>query len=229
LEDVGTVTSVGVTTNTTHSEEKFGDIEIGATFLLTGKREKGNYIGLDGWYRFPTGSNPFYQTYPLLGTGVGAAREALGIVMDQEAYGFSFFQSIHYENTDPIQLNSNSYLGAGTFQWPDNWFFSGKISYLLFKLAQRQVTFYWQVRTRVSGLMNMNGQVLSYGNLEYLEYNHLYNMTTDQLSFSTFGLDVQVDKTFSVDGQMTYFPWYLGGSRPDQGVMFNLDLDFRPN
>ena len=127
LEDSGTVNSAGVTVNATHSAEKFGDIEIGATYLLAGKREKGNYIGLDGWYRFPTGSNPFYQVYPLLGTGVGAAREALGVVMDQEAYGFSFFQSIHYENTDPIQLNSGSYFGAGTFNWPDNWFATGRV------------------------------------------------------------------------------------------------------
>ena len=97
LEDKGSINSEGVTVNATHSEEKFGDVEIGSTYLLVGKREKGNYIGLDGWYRFPTGSNPFYQSYPLLGTGVGAARQAIGLVMDQEAYGFSFFQSLNYE------------------------------------------------------------------------------------------------------------------------------------
>jgi hypothetical protein len=160
-----------------------------------------------------------------LGTGKGAARKALGLVMDEEAYGFSFFQSIHYENTDPVQLNSGSYLGAGTFQWPDNWFLSAKISYLLYQRAQRKVTFYWLARTQISGLMTFNGQALTYGN----ETNNLgYYKTTDQLSSSSFGLDVQVDRNFSADGQLIYFPWYLGGSRPDQGVMFNLDLDFRP-
>lgn len=91
LEDAGTVTSAGVTSNGTHSEEKFGDIEIAATYLISGKWEKGNYIGLDGWYRLPTGSNPFYEVYPLLATGKGAARKALGLVMEEDAYGFSFF------------------------------------------------------------------------------------------------------------------------------------------
>src|SRR6185295_14998970 len=60
LEDTG---------GTTHSLERFGDVEIGSTFLLTGQRQKGNFIGIDGWYRFPTGTNPFLQAFPLLSTG----------------------------------------------------------------------------------------------------------------------------------------------------------------
>ncbi len=132
VEDTGV--SGGVTVPpTTHSEEKFGDIELAATYLFLGQREKGNYMGVDGWYRLATGSNSFYEVYPMLGTSKGAARKALGLVMDEEAYGFSFFQSIHYENTDPVYLTSGSYLGAGTFQWPDNWFFSAKISYQLYQ------------------------------------------------------------------------------------------------
>jgi len=226
LEDTGSVNSAGATVNATHSAEKFGDIEVAGTYLLVGKWEKGNYIGLDGWYRFPTGSNPFYQSYPLLGTGVGAARQAIGLVMDQEAYGFSFFQSLNYETTDPVHLNATSYLGAGTFHWPDDWFTSLRVSYQLYKLGQRAVSVYWMVRSRISGLMTFNGQVLSYGENK----NPLnYGMTTDELTTSTFGMDVQVDKTFSVDGQLIYFPWYFGGiGRPNQGWMFNLSMDFKP-
>ena len=226
LEDTGSVNSLGVTVDATHSAEKFGDIEFGGTYLFVGKWEKGNYIGVDGWYRFPTGSNPFYEAFPLLGTGKGAARKALGIVMDQEAYGFSFFQSLNYETTDPIQLNSGSYLGAGTFHWPNNWFATARINYKLFKMAQREVSVYWMAKTRISGLMTFNGQALTYG--ENRNPNNNYGMTTDELTTSTFGMNVQVDRTFSVDGQLIYVPWYFGGGRPNQGWMFNLSIDFKP-
>lgn len=77
----------------------------------------------------------------------------------------------------------------------------------------------------MSGLMAFNGQVLSYGNqpnlLGYLD-------TTNQLSFATYGMEVQVDKTFSVDGQLIYIPWAIGGLSPAQGLMFSLGLDFKP-
>ncbi len=225
LEDTGSVNSLGETIVGTHSAEKIGDIELGATYLIVGNGEKGNYIGVNGWYRFPTGSSPFYQSFPLLGTGKGAGREALGIVMDEEAYGFSLFQSLNYETTDPVQLNSGSWFGSGTFNWPDNWFATGKISYQVFHRSQRVVSFYYQLRARFSGLMKFNGQVLGYGE----NGNSLgFPMTTDQLAFSTIGMDVQVDRTFLVDGQLTYFPWYIVGVRPNQGWLFTMGLDFKP-
>jgi hypothetical protein len=78
----------------------------------------------------------------------------------------------------------------------------------------------------MSDLMKMNGQALTYGN----NFDLLgFSTTTNQLSFATYGMDVQVDRTLSVDGQLIYVPWALGGVSPNQGFMFNLGLDFRPN
>jgi hypothetical protein len=103
---------------------------------------------------------------------------------------------------------------------------TGRIACQIFHRAQRAVSVYWQARIRMSGLMKLNGQILSYGNnIDYLQNP----MTTDLLTTSTFGMNVQVDKTFSVDGQLIYTPWDLGGiGRPNQGWMFTLGLDFRP-
>ena len=77
----------------THTVDSFGDMEVGTTYLLTGKRQKGNFIGLDGWYRFATGTNPFTQPYPLLSSGRGASSEAIGVVLGQRLWNlFSFYE-----------------------------------------------------------------------------------------------------------------------------------------
>ncbi|HEY5039356.1 MAG TPA: hypothetical protein VIJ93_09820 [bacterium] len=207
------------TTGATHSLEKFGDLELGATFLLTGKREKGNFIGVDGWYRFATGTNPVTMAYPLLSSGKGASDESIGIVMGQELSGFSFFQSIHYETTQPIQVPATSPLfSPGVFQWPDNIEALGRVEWLVFHRAQRFVSFYYQLRMRMSGLMELNQQALPYS----------YKLNTDQLLFSTFGLIVRTDKEFSAECQFTNLPYELSGTAPDFGWLFSLSLVFRP-
>jgi hypothetical protein len=207
-----------------HNLTKLGDVEVGATYLLTGNREKGNFIGLDGWFRFPTGTNPFSQIYPLLSTGKGASQETFGIVLAQELSGFSFFQSIHYEKTQPISLDSsNPFLGAGTFQWPDNILAEGRVEYLVYHRAQRFISFYYDLRMRMSGLMEFNHEPLTYG------LNPL-GQTTDMLFFSQGGMVVKVDKEFSAEGSVTFFPNEFGFSvyRPDDGWIFSLSLVFRP-
>ncbi len=112
----------------THNVAKFGDLEVGATFLVAGKKERGNFIGVDGRYRFATGTNPFNLTYPILSTGKGASEEAVGLIMAQELGGFSFFQSIHYEKTQPIALGFfQSPIGRWCFYWQDNVEAEGRI------------------------------------------------------------------------------------------------------
>jgi hypothetical protein len=214
----------------THNVAKLGDVEVGTTFLVAGKKEKGNFIGVDGRYRFATGTNPFDLIYPLLSTGKGASEEAIGLVMAQELGGFSFFQSIHYEKTQPITLDSsNPLLGAGVFQWPDNLEAEGRLEYLVFHRAKRFVSLYYDFSMRASGLMEFNRQVLTYGQMT----NTLgqTTQTTDRLFFSTFGLVVKVDQEFSVDGKATFFPYEPpidGKGRPDFGLLFSLLLTFRP-
>ena len=203
----------------THNVAKFGDLELGATYLVAGKREKGNFIGVDGRYRFPTGTNPFSLAYPILSTGKGAPEESFGIVMAEELSGFSFFQSIHYQKTQPIELDaSNPFLGAGTFQWPDNVLAEVRVEYLVFRRAQRFVSLYADGRLRMSGLMEFNQQALPYGQ----------GQTTDQLFFQTYGILVRVDKEFSAQGDISWFPSEISGTRPDFGTLFSLSLIFRP-
>ncbi len=205
-----------------HNVTQVGDVEIGATYLLLGKREKGNFIGLDGWYRFATGTNPFNLTFPLLSTGKGAPEEGVGLTSGQELGGFSFFQSIHYEKTQPISLESaNPLWGSGTFQWPDNFRAMGRVEYLVFHQAQRLVSLFYELNIRVSGAMELNQQPVLYGT----------GQLTDRLLFSTFGLVVRVDKEFSVEGKGTYFPFEPIGfdkPRPDYGLIFSLSMQFRP-
>jgi hypothetical protein len=213
----------------THNVAKLGDIEVGATFLVAGKKEKGNFIGVDGRYRFATGTNPFSLTYPLLSTGKGASEEAVGLIMAQELGGFSFFQSIHYEKTQPITLDSsNSLLGAGVFQWPDNVEAEGRIEYLAFHRAERFVSLYYDLSLRSSGLMEFNRQVLTYGQVPDTSGQLL--QTTSVLFFSKVGLFVKVDKDFSAEGSVDFFPEEFGSSvyRPADGWIFSLSLIFRP-
>jgi hypothetical protein len=78
----------------THTSDRIGDVEVGMTYLLAGERQKGNFAGIDGWYRFATGTNPFKETYPLIASGRGAASEALGVVLGQRLWNeFSFYES----------------------------------------------------------------------------------------------------------------------------------------
>jgi hypothetical protein len=213
----------------THNVAKFGDLEVGATFLVAGKKEKGNFIGVDGRYRFATGTNPFDLAYPLLSTGKGAAEEAVGLIMAQELGGFSFFQSIHYEKTQPITLDSsNALLGPGVFQWPDNVEAEGRIEYLAFHRAERFVSLYYDLSLRSSGLMEFNHQALTYGQIS--DTSGQLFQTTSTLLFSKVGLIVKVDKEFSAEGSVAFFPEEFGSSvfRPADGWIFSLSLIFRP-
>jgi hypothetical protein len=204
----------------THHAIRIGDVEIGSTYLFLGNRKKGNFIGADGRFRFPTGSNPFQQAFPILSTGKGAPQETIGIVSGQQVGGFSFFQSIHYETTQSLALDpSNPILGPGVFQWPDTLHALGRIEWLVFQRAQRFVSLFCQARMRMSGFMKLDDQLIYYGQ----------GLLNDQLFFTTGGLTVQVDKDFSVGGQLSYFPSeYLNKPRPDNGLLFSLSLMFNP-
>jgi hypothetical protein len=216
----------------TQNVSKFGDLEVGATYLLTGKRENGNFIGVDGWYRFATGTNPFNMDFPLLSTGRGAPGEAIGLILGQELGGFSFFQSVHYEKTQPITVDSsNNLFGAGVFQWPDYFHATARIDYLLFHRAQRFVRLFYELRMRESGLMEFNHQAVTYG------LSSPYGVgpttaTTDLLFFSSGGLEIRVDKEFTAQGKVTWIPFETffttGEFRPDYGLLFSFDLTFRP-
>src|SRR5581483_1433253 len=153
-----------------------------------------------------------------------------GLVMAEELGGFSFFQSIHYEKTQPITLNSsNSLLGAGVFQWPDNLEAEGRVEWLVYHRAERYVSIYYDFSMRASGLMEFNHQALTYG--QYINPSGQGFQTTDRLFFSTGGLVVKVDPDFSAEGRITSFPFEpvsLAKYRPDSGLLFSLSLIFRP-
>jgi len=221
----------------THTVDSFGDMEVGTTYLVAGKRLKGNFIGLDGWYRFPTGTNPFTQAYPLLSSGRGASSEALGVVMGQRLWNeFSFYESFHYETTQSIQLTSSNTAGLppGTFQWPDNMDVMGRVEWDVLQRGQRKVTLFYQYSGRISGLMTLNGQPLTYGQSYELNPNtgnYQTVGTTNQLFWSALGAVAKIDKEFSAEVDVSQFPVYFIKSvqvQPDNGLMLSISLIFRP-
>ncbi len=225
--------SAGVTT--IHNLEQFGDLEIGTVFLLDGKRQKGNFIGLDGWFRFATGTNPFTQPYPILSSGRGASSGALGVIAGQDFWNeFSVLESFHYEQTLPITLDAANTAGfaAGTFQWPDNVEALGRIEWHFFHRAQREASLFYQFSMRTGGLMLLNGQSQTYGQVyEDLGGGNLVPFaTTNQLFSSTAGLLMRIDNEFSAEVDVSNFPTYFITPRyfPDGGLVLSLSLIFRP-
>jgi hypothetical protein len=234
LVQPNTVEALGNTETVDH----FGDVEVGATYLVTGKRQNGNFIGLDGWYRFATGTNPFNLAYPLLSSGRGASSEALGLVAGQRFLNlFSFYESFHYETTQPVSVPSSNSLGlpGGTFQWPDNTEAMGRIEMDVLQRGERQVTLFYQYSGRISGAMTLNGQSLTYG--QSFVFNPVTNNfvavgTSNQLFWSTVGGVAKIDKEFTAEVDVSQFPVYFIQSIQDRpnsgGLMLSLSLIFRP-
>jgi hypothetical protein len=234
------ITSASVTQTIDH----FGDMEVGSTYLVAGKWQKGNFIGLDGWYRFATGTNPFTQAYPLLSSGRGASSEALGAVMGQRLWNlFSFYESFHYEKTQSIQITSSNTMGlpVGTFQWPDNVEAMGRVEMDVLQKGQRQVTLFYQYSGRISGSMTLNGEPLTYGQSfiftpvitnGVLTYVPQAVGTSNQLFWSTVGAVSKIDKEFTAEVDVSQFPVYFLqpiAERPNPGgLMLSLSLIFRP-
>lgn len=209
----------------TQDAVKLGDLEIGMSYLLLGQRIAGGFLGLDGRGRLPTGSDPFALSFPLLSSGKGAATVALGLVAGEELDGFSFFQSVHYEKSSPINVGPSNFLfGSGTFQWPDNLFAEFRAEWAVFQRAQRALSLYYQLQMRASGEMLFNQVPISYGFAQGAR-------TTDLLFFSKGGIVVKVDKDFSADGSLAYFPQefrLIPVGRPDSGWLFSFSIAFRP-
>jgi hypothetical protein len=149
----------------------------------------------------------------------------LGLVAGEELDGFSFFQSVHYEKSSPINVDpSNSLFGSGTFQWPDNLFAEFRAEWAVFQRAQRALCLYYQLQMRASGEMLFNQAPISYGFAQG-------SRTTDLLFFSKVGVVVKVDKDFSADGNLAYFPeefQLIPVGRPDSGWLFSFSIAFRP-
>ncbi|HET9869031.1 MAG TPA: hypothetical protein VFR02_00845, partial [bacterium] len=168
----------------TQSRQNVGDLEAGATWLLTGKRSGGDFLGLDGWFRFATGTNPFGEAaYPILATGKGTPEGSLGAVLRQQVGRFSLFESVHYVHPLPLALGDNPYLGPGTFQWPDELQALGRIEFLAFERGERLVTLFYEYRFRKVGTMSFQGEPLPYDDGHF----------ADQLFYSGGGLTVRVD------------------------------------
>jgi hypothetical protein len=213
----------------TDSQQNIGDLELGATYLLSGRRSGGNFIGLDGWYRFATGSNPFSQystgsspnlPEPLLATGKGTPEGSLGFILQQQLGRFSLFEGLHYQHSLPLVLtSSDSFIGPGVFQWPDELQALGRVEFLVFERAQRMVTFFYELSMRKTGSMFFNHIPVTYDQGHY----------EDQLFFSGGGITVRVDPQMTVEGELTYFPAALDGqSRPDDGLLLFLSVIYRP-
>jgi hypothetical protein len=208
-------------TAVTQSLQNLGDLEVGASYLLSGKRSGGSYLGVDGWWRFATGTSPFGPPpNPILATGKGTPEGSLGFILRQQLGRFSLFESVHYQHSLPLRLDSsNPYLGPGVFQWPDELQALGRIEFLAFERAQRMVTLFGEYRMRKIGAMLWNQTPLTYDQGHY----------ADQLFYLGCGLTVRADSQLTVEGKIDYFPTEFSGvSRPEHGTLFFLSVTYRP-
>jgi hypothetical protein len=228
-----------ISASVTQTIDHFGDMELGSTYLVLGQRQKGDFIGVDGWVRFATGTNPFTQTYPLLSSGRGTSSEAFGVVAGQRLWNqFWLYEIFHYETTQPLQLTSTNTAGfvPGTFQWPDNMDMTGRVEWDVLQKGQRQVTLYYQYSGRISGLMTLNGQPQTYGQSYQLELVNNVPApvavgTTNQLFWSGGGAVFKIDKEFTLAVDVSYFPVYFiqqFQNQPNNGLLLSLSLIFRP-
>ncbi len=205
----------------TQNRQNIGDLEVGASYLLTGQRTGGNYVGVDGWYRFATGTSPFNELVsPVLATGKGTPEGSLGVIMRQQLARFSLFESVHYQHSQPLQLTSSSlYLGPGVFQWPDEFQALIRAEFMAFQQAERMVTLFGQYRMRKMGAMTWNQTPLTYNQGRYV----------DQLFYLGGGMTVRVDAQLTVDAEVDYFPSEIAGAaRAGYGNLFFLSVSYRP-
>jgi hypothetical protein len=71
---------------------------------------------------------------------------------------------------------------------------------------------------RRSGLMKLNQQAVPYDQ----------GLLVDKIFFATGGMSARVDKDFSAEGEISYFPFDFSQARPASGILFSLSLVFRP-
>ncbi len=193
--------------------KKGGDLEFSATGLLLGTRRSPFRAGLNGWYRFPTGTDPFSLPHPLMTTGKGAAQWAFGVNGVQQVGRFSFFQGLNYENTGPIRLQRYfSWDVPDSFRWPDVLHAAARFEFRFFRRSYRSVDAFYDIRMRRSG-------ALRYGDVVLVEPDRLY--------YSSFGLIVRVDPEFSVTGRYCVFPFeFSEKARPDWGGLLFLSVAY---
>jgi hypothetical protein len=195
--------------------KKGGDFELSGAYLLLGSRKTPFYAGLNGWYRFPTGTNPFDLPYPLMSSGKGAPQWAFGAIGAQKAGRFYFFQGLNYENTGAIRLPSFfSWDNPASFQWPGVLHAAARFEFQFFKRSYRSVNAFYDLRLRRVG-------PLKYGDAVLVEADRLY--------YSSFGLFVKVDPELTVTGQYSFFPFeFTDIPRPDWGGLLFLSVAYTP-
>jgi len=148
---------------------------------------------------------------------------------------FSFYESFHYETTQPVSVPASNTLGlpSGTFQWPDNTEAMGRVEMDVLQKGERQVTLFCQYSGRISGSMTLNGQPLTYGQSFGIVNGNLVPVgTSNQLFWPTVGGIAKIDKEFTAEVDVSQFPVYFIqsiGNRPNNGgLMLSISLIFRP-
>ena len=206
----------GFSTGLPNELRKTGDFELSAAFFLLGTRKTSFHLGVNGWVRFPTGTNPFDLAFPLMSSGKGASQRSGGLVAGQQAGRFSFFQGLNYEKAGSIALQRFYTLDhPASFQWPDVFHAAARLEFRFFRRSYRTVAAFYDLRMRQVGVLKYGETVLN---------------GKDRLYTSSGGLQVQVDPELAVTGQYSFFPFEFDSNkgRPDFGGLLTLSVTYTP-
>jgi len=200
-----------------HSSVRPGDLKLGMSWLGLGERTSTFRVAADGWVVFPTGLSPFKAGTPILATGLGVYRAALGVWASEGLGRFSFFQWINYEKSSSVAFDRypDIFLPGARLYWPDRLTAGIRAEWRFFRRGPREASLLCDLRVRRWDDWRVNDVVWS---------------PADRIFDAGLGLRIRVDKDLSIEGRWSYFPveWSLINYRPDIGQTLTLVLCFHP-
>jgi hypothetical protein len=204
-------------TDISHSSVRPGDLKLGASWLGWGTRTGKIRVAANGWAILPSGVSPFRAVTPILATGLGTYRAALGVWASEQVGRFSFFQWINYEKSTSTEFNqfADTVVPGSTLYWPDRQYAGARIEWRFFNRGIREASLVGSLRVQRWGDWKVNDFVWS---------------PADRIFDAGLGLKVRADKELTVEGLWNYFPveWNYSITRPDFGQIITLVLCFHP-
>jgi len=200
-----------------HSSVRPGDLKLGFSYLGLGERTSSIRIAADGWVIFPTGTSPFKVASPILASGLGVYRVALGSWASERLGRFSFFQWIDYEKSGSTSFDRFGEIvrPGSRLDWPDRLYGGFRVEWCIFRRGAREASLLGELRVQHWGDWKVDGILWS---------------PADRIYDSGLGLRIRTDKDLTVEGRWSYSPveWNYATSRPDFGSVVTLLLCFHP-
>jgi hypothetical protein len=204
-------------TSVNQSSVRPGDLKVGVSWLGLGERTSSIRVAADGWVVFPTGTSPFTASYPILASGLGVYRAAVGTWASERLGRFSFFQWIDYEKSSSASFTHFYGLPDANYRldWPDRLYAGVRVEWCIFRRGEREASLLGEMRVQHWDDWKVNGYLWS---------------PADRIFDSGLGLRVRADKDLTVEGRWSYSPveWSYSHSRADFGDIITLVLCFHP-